>query len=121
MMDDDDDNISMNASAFGSDESVEKVTFKTKQQKARLSGKSYLTQKKQNRREIAAKQPAPLQVFCKCKYSCREIVDMKTQLFEEYRQPDLNQQGNYLMGLIEVLPIQRRRHRTYNEDAESRR
>lgn len=74
MMDENDDNISMNASDFGSDGSVEKVTFRTKQQKARLSEKSYLTQKKQNRREIAANQPAPLQVSSVVFYSRSKLI-----------------------------------------------
>lgn len=45
---------------------------------------------------------------------------MKHQLFMAYHKLDLNQQGNYLMGLIEVLPVQRRRHGMYGDAPLSR-
>lgn len=46
---------------------------------------------------------------------------MKTKLFEDYHTLGHNEQATYLMGLLEVLDVQRRRHGTYNEAAESRR
>lgn len=61
------------------------------------------------------------QVTCKCKYSCKEVVEMKLKLFEGYHSLDLNQQGNYLMGLIDILPVQRRRHGSYDDVLQSRR
>lgn len=46
---------------------------------------------------------------------------MKVKLFESYHKLGLNEQGSYLMGLLQVLPIQRRRHGSYDESSESRR
>ena len=61
------------------------------------------------------------QITCKCKFSCRDVVDMKLKLFDLYRDLELNEQGSYLMGLLQVLPVQRRRHGSYDDSAESRR
>lgn len=43
------------------------------------------------------------------------------KLFEQYHTLDLNSQGSYLMGLVETLPVQRRRHGTYEDSSVSRR
>ncbi|KAG8302101.1 hypothetical protein J6590_037480 [Homalodisca vitripennis] len=79
-----------------------------------------MTLNKHTRKEIAAKPLPAVEVSCKCRYSCGEIVNMKTKLFEDYHTLDHNEQATYLMGLLEVLDVQRRRHGTYNEAAESR-
>lgn len=46
---------------------------------------------------------------------------MKTKLNKEFTQLDGNAQGNYLFGLIDVLPVARRRFKTYEVPEESRR
>ncbi|CAG9820682.1 unnamed protein product [Phaedon cochleariae] len=41
-------------------------------------------------------------------------------LFELYYKLEMNERESYLMDLIQILPVQRRRHGTFNEEAESR-
>ncbi|KAG8265647.1 hypothetical protein J6590_090340, partial [Homalodisca vitripennis] len=45
----------------------------------------------------------------------------KLKLFTTLHDLDLNGQGNYLLGLIELMPIERRRHGSYEQPDESRR
>ncbi|KAF6209812.1 hypothetical protein GE061_015563 [Apolygus lucorum] len=49
-------------------------------------------------------------MVCKCKYECKDILEMKKKLFENFHKLNLEEQGSYLMGLIQILPIQRRRN-----------
>ncbi|KAJ8871608.1 hypothetical protein PR048_027935 [Dryococelus australis] len=60
-------------------------------------------------------------VRCTCKFDCNTIVNVKHSLYETFHEQYMNTQGNYLMGLILLLPIQRRRNGQYNDPAESRR
>lgn len=46
---------------------------------------------------------------------------MMQALFESYYKLGMNEQGSYLMGLMQILPVQRRRHGNYDEEAQSRR
>lgn len=46
---------------------------------------------------------------------------MKKKLFDAYHKLGLNEQGSYLLGLIDILPIARRRHGTYEDTENSRR
>ncbi|XP_072397900.1 uncharacterized protein [Diabrotica undecimpunctata] len=46
---------------------------------------------------------------------------MKIKLFDLYHGLELNEQGSYLMGLLQVLPIQRRRNGSSGDSSESRR
>ncbi|KAG8246049.1 hypothetical protein J6590_093546 [Homalodisca vitripennis] len=78
-----DDTNNLNNSAFGEDVSEKKLAFREKQKKARLNEKSYMTLNKHTRKEIAAKPLPAVEVSCKCRYSCGEIVNMKTKLFED--------------------------------------
>lgn len=62
------------------------------------------------------------QAICKCKLSCKDISHvMKMKLYQEFRLLDGNAQGNYLFGLIDLVPVGRRRYKTYDEAAQSRR
>ncbi|KAG8266170.1 hypothetical protein J6590_077636 [Homalodisca vitripennis] len=79
-------------------------SFKIKQRKARISGKPYIIRSKEKGyKEVSAKDP-PF-----------------TQLFKEIHELDKNGQNTYLLGLIEILPVQRRRHDKYDTPTESRR
>lgn len=46
---------------------------------------------------------------------------MMLALFESYYKLGMNEQGSYLMSLMQILPVQRRRHGNYEEAAQSRR
>lgn len=43
------------------------------------------------------------------------------KLFNTLHDQDLNGQGNYLLGMIDLLPVERRRHGSYEQPSESRR
>lgn len=63
-----------------------------------------------------------LQVICKCNYSCKTLsFEIKKKLFDAYHELGLNEQGSYLLGLVDILPITRRRHGTYEGPESSRR
>ena len=64
-----------------------------------------------------------LQLNCACKFQCRNISgDHKRSLFDEfYGTVDYNKQSIYLLGLIQLRPISRRHHGTYDRPEESRR
>ena len=64
-----------------------------------------------------------LQLNCACKFQCRNISgDHKRSLFDEfYGTVDYNKQSIYLLGLIQLEPISRRCHGTYDRPEESRR
>lgn len=61
------------------------------------------------------------QLVCKCPYSCKDVTEIKTKLYESYKRLDVNSKGNYLFGLIDILPVARRRHGSYASPTESRR
>lgn len=62
------------------------------------------------------------QAACKCRYSCRNISAawMET-LFLNYYHLCVAEKGTYLMGLMEMIPVKRRRHGKYKQPEESRR
>ncbi|CAG9830117.1 unnamed protein product [Diabrotica balteata] len=112
----------MNEQAFCRDETVKNKKRKRKiQSEARVSGNSYTTDK--FKKLVPARRKPKNEVECKCKNSyCKELTGIeKMQLHESYYSLDLNAQGSYLMGLIQILPVTRRRHGTYDDDSESRR
>ncbi|KAG8278391.1 hypothetical protein J6590_021292 [Homalodisca vitripennis] len=66
--------------------------------------------------------PPTNETICKCKaLSCRNVANMKRKLYNQFCPLDSNAQGNYLFGLIDVLPVGRGRFKTYNEPGQSRR
>lgn len=62
-----------------------------------------------------------IQLVCKCPYSCKYVTEIKTKLYESYKKLDVNFKGNYLFGLIVILPVARRRHSSYESPTESKR
>ncbi|XP_050523772.1 uncharacterized protein LOC126895671 [Daktulosphaira vitifoliae] len=89
------------------------------QTKKRISGKSYATRKSNNTiQEI----PTPLlEPTCKCKYECKNISwEWKLKLFNDYhRLANDSEQGTYILGLIQVTEINRRRHGQYSHPSHS--
>lgn len=66
-----------------------------------------------------------LQALCKCKFGCKEIAasGQKRKLYELYHTKNmtLSRQMTYLLSLIQVMPVSRRRHGTYDDPSHSRR
>lgn len=64
-----------------------------------------------------------MQVICKCYFRCKEIpYDQKLKIFTDYYDiGDQVKQYTYLMGLINVTGVSRRRHGNYDEPESSRR
>lgn len=87
--------------------------------KLRNSGLEYTTK---NNVVVPAKTPPPPNVKCKCRYSCKNISHpQKLLLFEDLYKVDFCKQQNYLLGLISVKPVKRRRHGQYDDPKDSRR
>lgn len=63
------------------------------------------------------------QVSCKCKFQCRSIPHtQKKLLFSDfYDLKDNSKQNSYLMGLIIITEVKRRRHGKYDDSENSRR
>lgn len=63
------------------------------------------------------------QATCKCQFLCKKLAEsqVKRKLFVSYHKLSKNEQRNFLMGLISIIPIGRRRHGTYEDPTESRR
>lgn len=60
---------------------------------------------------------------CKCKYECKSFTHgQKVILFQQfYEMQDNAKQNSYLMGLLNVCPVKRRRHGGYETPDASRR
>ncbi|KAJ4435570.1 hypothetical protein ANN_18186 [Periplaneta americana] len=60
---------------------------------------------------------------CACKYKCKNLsYEHKVGLFEDfYDLEDIEKRGSYLMGLMQVSHVKRRRHGTYDDPSQSRR
>ncbi|KAK7874093.1 hypothetical protein R5R35_004637 [Gryllus longicercus] len=87
--------------------------------KLRNARKAYVTARNIS---VSAKDAPMQQSNCKCKYSCKTIpYDQKMLLFNDFYKADHNKQQNYLLGLLQVKHVSRRRHGQYNDPAESRR
>nr|CAH7750032.1 unnamed protein product [Callosobruchus chinensis] len=62
------------------------------------------------------------QVQCKCYYDCKKIAyERKLQLFENLYAKNYKTQGTYLMGLLNLVKIKRRRHGKYETAVNSKR
>ncbi|XP_069697014.1 uncharacterized protein [Periplaneta americana] len=73
-------------------------------------------------RIVLAKSPASAERFCHCRYHCGELSEnSKLELFENFDMGNCENQGTYLMGLIHLGPVRRRRNGNYNDPSESRR
>ncbi|KAJ8940782.1 hypothetical protein NQ314_010592 [Rhamnusium bicolor] len=94
-------------------------SFMAKQRKFRIAGEAYQTSSKKNK---PAKRPHQALASCKCKYKCNELSEQhKLDLFTKFYSCDERTQKTYLMGLFDLINIQRRRHGFYNDPSESRR
>ncbi|KAG8278987.1 hypothetical protein J6590_008005 [Homalodisca vitripennis] len=82
-------------------------SWQTARKKMRTARKAYTT--KQNKL-VEAKQPPPVNVVCKCKFDCKKLDhEHKLKLFTDfYKISDCETQNTYLMGLINLCPINRR-------------
>ncbi|CAH1962174.1 unnamed protein product [Acanthoscelides obtectus] len=74
-------------------------------------------------KDIAAKKAPSFEVFCKCKYECRKLpYEQKIFLFEDYYKiANHVKQKSYLLGLIQIGSVKRRRHGKYESAEQSRR
>lgn len=62
------------------------------------------------------------QATCKCHYKCREITQQQgSKLHDELWKQTYDVQGTFVMGLINIVNIQRRRNGNYNDPAASKR
>nr|CAD7452986.1 unnamed protein product [Timema tahoe] len=96
---------------------VKKKVIVRKRREAREKGQPYINSRG---KEIPAKQPPAEQASCSCKYECKNISsEQKQLLFLEFYKVDEESQGTYLLNHIQMLPIGRRRHGTYENPAES--
>lgn len=63
-----------------------------------------------------------MQIICKCKLSCKDATyERRRSLFEKFYAQDRKTQSTFLMGLISVCSVQRRRHGLYEHEENSRR
>ncbi|XP_041976930.1 uncharacterized protein LOC121731529 [Aricia agestis] len=82
-------------------------------------GKSYVSRKG---KVMPPKKPPSMLKICKCKNQCDTIDhDMKLTLFDKFYREGLKTQRTYLMGLLHLHNIKRRRHGNYDVPSESRR
>lgn len=60
---------------------------------------------------------------CKCKFDCNKLppANMKIKLFKLFYAMEYVEQRNYLMSLLQLLPVKRRRHGMYDDEEQSRR
>ncbi|KAJ4441217.1 hypothetical protein ANN_11068 [Periplaneta americana] len=60
---------------------------------------------------------------CACMYKCKNLsYEHKVGLFEDfYDLEDIEKRESYLMGLMQVSHVKRRRHGTYDDPSQSRR
>lgn len=87
--------------------------------KLKNAGKAYVTSKNIS---VKAKNTPSQQALCKCKYECKRLpYNQKLLLFDEFYKIEHSKQQNYLLGLIQIKHVARRRHGKYGDVAESRR
>ncbi|KAJ8928292.1 hypothetical protein NQ314_019158 [Rhamnusium bicolor] len=68
------------------------------------------------------KIPPKDKVSCKCYYQCKALSpEVKTTLFRQFYETDEATQGTFLMGILQVGNIRRRRHGSYDHPENSKR
>ncbi|KAJ8967796.1 hypothetical protein NQ317_012692 [Molorchus minor] len=80
----------------------------------RSHGKEYINNKKI---KVNPKTKPTEDVICKCKYQCKDVPhSQKLKLFDQfYTLKDNVAQNSYLMGLLNVRPVKRRRNASREE------
>ncbi|KAJ9587260.1 hypothetical protein L9F63_019239, partial [Diploptera punctata] len=87
------------------------------QKKLRISAKEYTTSSNVKK---PGRKPPVTQVVRKCRYKCSTLaLHQKEHLFTTFYKCDYSTQNNYLMGLMEIVPVQR--HGTYTKPENSQR
>ncbi|CAH2207420.1 jg21599, partial [Pararge aegeria aegeria] len=83
-------------------------------------GKEYVST---SEKVIPAVSAPGAEILCKCSKSCKDVShEQKLKIFKEYYDLDSHEeQGSYLMGLINILPIKRRRNGKYLDPKDSKR
>ncbi|KAJ8928745.1 hypothetical protein NQ314_018649 [Rhamnusium bicolor] len=97
------------------------ITGRKKKQESvkRVSGKQYVTCKNKS---VDEKIPPKDKVSCKCYYQCKALSpEVKTTLFRQFYETDEATQGTFLMGILQVGNIRRRRHGSYDHPENSKR
>lgn len=86
----------------------------------RSEGKPYVTKKNVM---VEGKKEPKEEISCKCKFHCRSVpYTQKKLLFHDfYALKDNCKQNSYLMGLMIITPVKRRRHGKYDDPKDSRR
>ncbi|KAE9536991.1 hypothetical protein AGLY_006798 [Aphis glycines] len=86
----------------------------------RSEGKPYVTKKNVM---VEGKKEPKEEISCKCKFHCRSVpYTQKKLLFHDfYALKDNCKQNSYLMGLMIITPVKRRRHGKYDDPMDSRR
>ncbi|XP_022906542.2 uncharacterized protein [Onthophagus taurus] len=83
------------------------------------SGKSFVTYKGVQK---PAKVPPQNEVTCKCYFDCKTLrPERMRHLNEELYKQNTTVQGTYLMTLIHLAPVSRRRNGLYEDSSDSRR
>nr|CAI5860647.1 unnamed protein product [Callosobruchus analis] len=93
--------------------------FGDEQKRLRESGKAYISRKL---KPVPEKAAPSQQVCCKCQFACKSLgYHWRKSLFENFYKQNSHVQGSYLMNLIHLVPIRRRRHGSYENPEESKR
>nr|CAI5834258.1 unnamed protein product [Callosobruchus analis] len=80
------------------------------------------TYKSRKLKPVPEKAAPSQQVCCKCQLACKSLgYHWRKSLFEKFYKQNSHVQGSYLMNLIHLVPIRRRRHGSYENPEESKR
>nr|CAI5841801.1 unnamed protein product [Callosobruchus analis] len=98
---------------------VEVVDVLVMNKSAIESGKAYKSRKL---KPVPEKAAPSQQVCCKCQFACKSLgYHWRKSLFENFYKQNSHVQGSYLMNLIHLVLIRRRRHGSYENPEESKR
>nr|CAI5818804.1 unnamed protein product [Callosobruchus analis] len=93
--------------------------FGDEQKRLREWGRAYKSRKL---KPVPEKAAPSQQVCCKCQFACKSLgYHWRKSLFENLYKQNSHVQGSYLMNLIYLVPIRRRRHGSYENPEESKR